>query len=239
MEEITLKVPKTLNDITVRQYRKWAKIFENNKDVKNNFLEIKLLETFCNISALDAQKLPLGSADHAIEHVVGLLNQEPGLTERFKMTGSDGVTVEFGFIPNLSKMTLGEYVDLDTYISKSEELHRVMAILYRPIHKSYEKLLGYRVADYQGTDLMAEVMNDMPLDIAFGALVFFYHLEKKLLTHTMLSSLSTVTTEKLINSAEERKNLQTVTDGIKAYMLLQEEERLKSKLRLNSLSMKQ
>ena len=235
--EIKLKVPKTIIDIRLGDYRKWAEIFEKNKDnVHSNFLEIKLLEIFCGITAKEAQMLPVDVASEAIDHVIGLLNEEPPLTERFEMIGADGVTVEFGFIPNLSKMTMGEYIDLDTYIGDAKELNRAMAVLYRPVDKSWKNNKAYRVHEYQGTEFMYQVMDDMPLGIAFGALVFFYRLETKLLTHTMLSSLNTVTTEGLLHSAEERKNLQTVTDGIKAYMVLQEEMRYKSKLRRSSIS---
>lgn len=234
--EIKLKVPKTLKDIKLGTYRKWAAIFEKNKDnVQSNFLEIKLLEIFCGVTAKEAQMLPVEVASDAIDHVIELLNQEPNLTERFKMTGSDNHTVEFGFIPNLSKMTMGEYIDLDTYIGNPEELNRAMAVLYRPIHKSWENNMAYRIADYEGTEYMYQVMDDMPLEYAFGALVFFYRLESKLLNYTMLSSVAHMTAESLIHSAEERGNLQTVTDGIKAYMRLQEEMRSESKMRRSYL----
>ena len=239
MKNWTIQVPKTLNDIKLRDYIKWAKILESNKEVENNFLEIKILETFCNMTAKEVQELPVGAADTAIQHLVNLLNEEPPLTERFKMTGSDGVELEFGFIPNLSKMTMGEYVDLDTYISQPSEMHRTMSILYRVIDKSWGNNRAYRINEYQGTDHLSGIMLDMPTGIALGALVFFYHLETKLLTRTMLSTAKQYLPEQGIPSAEQRKPFLNAMDGIKAYMLLREEKRLKSKLRLNSLSTKQ
>lgn len=215
--EVTLKVPKTINDISLRQYIKWTGIVEQNKDVQNNFLEIKLLETFCGIDGSDAAKVHLNEASEAIDHVVGLLQQEPPLTERFNMVGSDGAVCEFGFIPNLSKMTLGEYVDLDNYITDTKTLHRAMAVLYRPVHESWKNKKAYRVAEYEGTDLLADVMMDMPLGIALGAMVFFYRLEKKLLLLSMHSSAKQLMAE-AEQSAEGRKRFLSAMDGIRAYM---------------------
>ena len=218
MGEIVLRVPKTINDIKLSQYQRWVNVLENNEDVQNNFLEIKLLEIFCGISGADAAKIEMTEANVAIEHVAGLLKVEQPLTERFDMTGSDGVVCEFGFIPNLSKMSLGEYVDLDTYIGDTSNLHKAMAVLYRPVHKSWKKKKEYRVAEYQGTEEYAAIMKDMPLGVALGALVFFYRLEKKLLMLSMLSSAKQLAAIPH-PSAEERKRLLAATDGIKAYML--------------------
>ena len=215
--EVTLKVPKTINDISLRQYIKWAGIVEQNKDVQNNFLEIKLLETFCDIDGRDAAKVNLNEASEAIDHIVGLLQGEQPLTQRFKMVGSDGAVCEFGFIPNLSKMTLGEYVDLDTYITDTKTLNRAMAVLYRPVHESWKNKDAYRIAEYGGTDMMADIMMDMPLGIALGALVFFYRLEKKLLLLSMHSSAKQLMKE-AEHSAEGRKRFLSAMDGIKAYM---------------------
>lgn len=218
MAEIVLNVPKTINDIRLGQYQKWAKVVEQNEDVQNNFLEIKLLEIFCGVTGEQAAKVDMTEATEAINHVAGLLQEKPELTQRFKMVGSDNVTCEFGFIPNLSKMTLGEYVDLDNYITDTDNMHRAMAVLYRPIHESWRNKDSYRIAEYDGTDYFAEVMRDMPLGYALGAMVFFYRLEKKLLIHSMLSSAKQLAAIPQ-PSAEERKRLLSVMDGINLYML--------------------
>ena len=221
--EFTLKIPKTINDIPLRTYQKWSKIYEANKDATdNNFLEIKMLEIFCGLTSKEAASIPFQVASDTVNHLVGVLNQETQLTERWDMIGSDKVVIDFGLIPNLSKMSLGEYIDLDTYIADIDELHRAMAVLYRPVHSSWEGKSSYRVLDYQGSELFAEAMKDMPLGIAFGAMVFFYRLERKLLEHSMHSSA--VQAAKIADSSvEARRNFLSVMDGIKAYTLLRKE----------------
>jgi hypothetical protein len=108
-----------------------------------------------------------------------MFNQNHSFIPTFKMGGT-----EFGFIPNLEDMTFGEYTDLDTYITDWDEIHKAMAVLYRPIKK--KGLNGtYEIEDYNGTITYAEVMKFAPLDVCLGATVFFYRLGNELLKATI------------------------------------------------------
>jgi len=221
MVEVSISLPKSINDIKLGDYQKYMKVYEANKEVDDaNFLELKLLEAFCEIDLLTANQMPFETFDFALEHMSNVFKQKTPLTRRFKMKGTDGVTAEFGFIPNLSKMSLGEYVDLDTYISDMENMHKAMAVLFRPVHSSWEGKEHYRVAEYEGTEKYAAVMKQMPLGIALGAMVFFYRLGMKLSKHMMDYSLQLLEKEEL--SEEQSQRLQKDMDGIKASMHLLE-----------------
>lgn len=55
--------------------------------------------------------------------------------------------IEYGFHPKLKDITFGEFVDLDNYLEKPwENMHYIMAILYRPILSKKKK--RYRIEDY-------------------------------------------------------------------------------------------
>ena len=116
------------------------------------------------------------------------------------MKGSDDVEVEFGLIPNLDKMTYGEWEDLENYIWDNKNMHRAMAVLYRPL--VYNIGDKYKIHEYRGTDFYAEVMREMPIDIALGAKVFFYRLATKLGVYTMDSTLKQFQKEREANSQE-------------------------------------
>lgn len=222
MVEVSISLPKSINDIKLGDYQKYMKVYEANKEVDDaNFLELKLLEAFCEIDLLTANQMPFETFDFALEHMSDIFKEKTPLTRRFKMKGTDGVIAEFGFIPNLSKMSLGEYVDLDTYISDMENMHKAMAVLFRPVHSSWEGKEHYRVAEYEGTEKYAAVMKQMPLGIALGAMVFFYRLGMKLSKHMMDYSLQLLEKEEL--SEEQSQRLQKDMDGIKASMHLLEE----------------
>ena len=75
----------------------------------------------------------------------------------------------------------GEYIDLDSYLSDMQQLHKTVGVLYRPIVKEKGDL--YEIEPYKGTDGYA----DFPLDVALGATLFFYRLSNKLLKDTQTS----------------------------------------------------
>ena len=220
---IELDLPQGINDIELKSWQKFVKLSNDNEDAQNDFLEIKMLEIFCGLKYKDIHTLPVGTFDDAVSYLGEVFNTPNPLTRRFTMTGSDGAEVEFGFIPNLDKMTMGEYIDLNNYFEDAETLHKAMAVLYRPIHKSYKDRGSYRIDSYKGADLYSDILLEMPLGIALGAKVFFYRLGIKLSKATLNYTLSLEESEVAQLSVEERKTLTKSIAGIKNSMLLLEE----------------
>ena len=220
---IELDLPQGINDIELKSWQKFVKLSNDNEDAQNDFLEIKMLEIFCGLKYKDIHTLPVGTFDDAVSYLGEVFNTPNPLTRRFSMTGSDGSEVEFGFIPNLDKMTMGEYIDLNNYFEDAETLHKAMAVLYRPIHKSYKDKGAYRIDSYKGADLYSNILSEMPLGIALGAKVFFYRLGIKLSKATLNYTLSLEESEVAQLSVEERKTLTKSIAGIKNSMLLLEE----------------
>jgi hypothetical protein len=175
--KIEINVPTNLNEITLGQYQKFLKIAENNPD--GNFLDAKMIEIFCGIPLSDSYKLKMSSVTAIIDILTELLESKPNHNERFEMNG-----IQYGFIPDLNEMSLGEYIDLDNNASKWEQMHIAMNVLYRPIKDS--KSNKYNIVDYDVSN--AEKMQDMPLGCAIGSLFFFYNLGMELSKHTILYS---------------------------------------------------
>ena len=179
-----IRVPSSLRDIKLSQWQKYAKILDKNKDVKDStFINLKTLEIFCGMSMKDIHCVPLNTFDGILEHISEIFKAKTPRVNTFKLIGTDDVEVEFGMIPNFDKMSYGEYEDLEKYIFDEDNLHKAMAVLYRPL--MMKKGDRYLIHPYKGTEDMAEVMKDTPLDAVFGARVFFYSLAKKLGVYTM------------------------------------------------------
>ena len=89
--------------------------------------------------------------------------------------------VEYGFHPDLNKITLGEYADVEQFIKNGIEtnLPELMAILYRPI--KYKKENIYIIDAYDGEITMrTEEMKQMTAEQVQSALFFFYNFAKVL-----------------------------------------------------------
>ena len=202
--KIEINVPTSLSEVTLGQYQKFLKIAEDNPE--GNFLNAKMIEIFCGIPLSDSYKLKMSSVTAIIDILNELLSQTPKRVEQFTMNG-----VQYGFIPDLDEMSLGEYVDLDGSASDWNNMHIAMNVLYRKI--KIKKSGKYNIVDYNVEN--PEKMKDMPLDAAIGSLFFFYNLGMELSKHTILSS----------NNLEEMEVYQeqliseTNGDGISQFMV--------------------
>ncbi len=160
--KLEIIVPDNLSEITLEQYQKYLKIQEENSNDK--FLASKMIEIFCNLKLSDTLKMKFSDVDAICNILADMLNSKPELVKTFKMNG-----VEYGFIPKLDDISLGEYVDLDTFLGDWENMHRAMAVLYRPIEQKYGD--KYSIVEYDAGD--GEMMKHMPLDAVISSIVFF------------------------------------------------------------------
>lgn len=201
MSKIQLKItiPESLDDITLQQYQKYVKVMsklDKDSDGAAEFANLKALEIFCGLELKESYKIPLHTFDAVLEQLALVLSQDTPLKKRFWFRGSNGVEVEYGMHPNLNDMTSGEYFDLDKYINNFEDMHKAMAVLFRPIVKKHKDL--YQIEEYEGSDKYAEYMKYMPASVAIGARVFFYRLGMKLSKHTIASSLQGLKPQELL-----------------------------------------
>jgi len=89
---------------------------------------------------------------------------------------------EYGFIPNLDKITAGEWVDIENNQNEKKNMWKIMSVLYRPIIE--EAPYGhYEIAEYDGE--FREEFKQMPMNIVLGAHLFFCDLGIDLLSYTL------------------------------------------------------
>lgn len=168
-------LPEHIGEITLRQYLKHEELVARGLDEYSyNRRKVSL---FANIPYKDT--VYIKSSDYAdlLLQIDTALATEAEFTPTFEMHG-----ITFGFIPDLDKITLGEYADLSQYGVETETMHNLMAVLFRPIINRQGD--NYGVMPYNGTEEHAEMMKDMPMHCVSGALVFFYSLANDLETAT-------------------------------------------------------
>ena len=178
--KVSIKVPDNLSEITLEQYQKYVKIYEQNKDIENaeTFLELKMIDTFCYIPYADAVNIKYKDVKKIVTHIGSLLSQKPDLVRGFNLLDK-----KFGFVTNLDELSYDEYTTIDTNIVSVDTWHIAMGVLYRPIQTGNYKT-KYITEDYQ-IGRYWEVMKHMPLEAALSSVVFFYRLGKELSKATL------------------------------------------------------
>lgn len=217
IKEFNIDVPMDLSAVRLHQYIKWMSILDKYKEDERDdtdYLKVKMLQIFCNLNAEDTYKIPLNNFDYILDHISNLFTDDNKLKETFSLVDEKGVEVEFGFIPDLDKMTFGEYVDLDKYINDFKQYDKAMAVLFRP----KTNIIGgrYKIEDYKGSAKFSKYMNDMPVDVALGAISFISRLQNKLVKHIIHSSQQV--TLKGLQQAYKLTSEESM-DGFKAFTL--------------------
>jgi hypothetical protein len=177
--QVNLRIPTSLNEITLGQYQEFVKLEQELKDSTNVSIQLKMIEIFCSVPEAVVRSMKATDIAEICEIINTMFDTDSQLISKFTLKG-----VDYAFIPELDNMSFGEYMDLDTFIGDNDNLHRALNVLFRPI--KLNKGSRYIIEDYEPND--SEVAKDFPLDVVLGAIVFFYTLGKDLST-VMLNSL--------------------------------------------------
>lgn len=184
--KLDIVVPSSISEIPLMNYQEFLKLQRNSND--EEFIAQKMIEIFCGLKLQEVVKLKLTSINELILHFTEIFKAKPIFKPTFKIGD-----VEFGFIPDLENITFGEYVDLENYLTKWEDYHKAMAVMYRPI--TIRKGDKYQIMEYTGAAEFSDAMKYAPMDVAISSSVFFWSLGKELLNAT-LNYLETQLTKK-------------------------------------------
>lgn len=207
---IEVSAPESLDDIKLRQYMEFLLIEDpTSKDV---------IRVFLNLPESIVGKVPFVEVERVSSMILAMFEEQTNLHGVFKMNGK-----EFGFIPQIDIASYDEKTDIELHISDWQNMHRAMAVMYRPV--TNRKKDKYLTEDYEGSDKYAEEMLDAPLSVVLGAIVFFYNIANDLLnyipnylqgemTRQNLSSLSGEDTTNILHSLTLLKNQLTLLGSV-------------------------
>ena len=204
--KLDITIPTDLSEITLRQYKHFLKIQKSQDD--ENFLSAKIIEIFCKVKLEDVMQIKFNDSEYIVNTLTEMFEQKPNLVTKFKLNNK-----EYGFHPQLDDLTLGEYIDLDTFIGDWENIEKAMAVLYRPVvNKLKDK---YTIEEYKvGRD--AEIL-DMPMDAVLSSIFFLWNLGLDL-SKTMMNYLDKEQTQALtqyLNSQPNGVGITQFTDLLK------------------------
>jgi hypothetical protein len=199
--QVEIEIPSNLSEISLDRYQKYMVTLNNSDD--KEFVFQKMIEIFCGLELKEVVKMKASTVIELVQHFDKLFNEKTKFKHRFKLNG-----VEFGFIPDLEEISWGEYIDIESNIGDFQNIHKALAVMYRPIVKDVKG--KYEIEPYKGDLSYSEVLKYAPLDVVLPASVFFWTLGIELISST-LSSL-----EKMKNKTRIAKmfNSQNNGDGI-------------------------
>jgi hypothetical protein len=170
------KVVKVNPHLTVEKYQKIMK-----NPIKYNS-QTELLALYLDLTADELRELPV----EQIRFVESALSQhllKPPTNDIIFTFSYKGVT--YGLENDWSNMKWGQWVDLEVYSQQDkmyENLHRVLALLYRPI--KIENGTKYKLTEFKSSDVdeRAEVMKQVDVIIWYSVSAFFLHILKEFTT---------------------------------------------------------
>jgi hypothetical protein len=206
--KLELLIPTSLDEIPLKAYQEFRKTVEGSND--EIFISEKMVSLFCGIELKDIVRIKATDLSDLVEHFNTLFSAKSPFKQRFKIGD-----IEFGFVPNLETISWGEYIDAEKYLSSWDNMHKAMAVLYRPIIKT--KGDKYEIMEYDGTADFAELMKLTPVSIALGASVFFWTLGLELL-EALAHYLGKETKKMSKTTGANSHNLESSGDGINQSM---------------------
>lgn len=232
--KVKLKVPKKLHDITLEKVQS-VLLLDQSKEMSDFARKVHAVAILCEASPLEVGIITPESLDTIYESLFAMINgtysDEP-LKQKVTYLGR-----EYGFIEDVRDMETGAFVDIDQMTSQdqyAENLHKIMAILYRPIEA---ELRGrYRLRSYVREDPSERLerqhifLKHMTLEEVRGATGFFLLVTQRCcgILGSSFPRLNSLSLEEAIRGA-----------GITSFTPLQEDPSETSKTSFKRASVKQ
>ena len=200
-------IPEKWNQIGLGMYQEFM---SKTKDVTDTTILDKIaISSFTGLSINLIDKIRKQDIDAVKTELNKLLNIKMNTTLN-TIIEIDGI--DFGFHPKLKDLTFGEFVDLDNYLLEPwENMHYIMAILYRPITSRKKKKYAIEEYDSESSFDRANLFKDnLSVATVNGAASFFLTIGKEYQI-ALQSSLSKQQKEMM-----KKKELQTQTTSIQS-----------------------
>lgn len=147
------------------------------KTIVDNFeekeVDKELLKMFPNMKLKEA-------TSKLLEYYEYLNNSTNEVVNTFTYKG-----VKYGLIPDLENIKTKEYLDIEMYETNVQNIHRLLAVLYRPITKEFGD--KYEIEEYDTSDKYKDVMLEVDAIIYKNVIGFFLTLKEILLKDTLTS----------------------------------------------------
>lgn len=183
--KVKFTIPEGMHDVSIAKWKQLQAITENT--ASDTAKVAKVVSLLCDVEERHVMGLTTEGFNQLQADLQWALKPTKESWPLIPTTYIDGI--EYGFIPDLTDLSVGEFADLDNLVASGnayDHLEEVMAILYRPVTKRWRKF--YDIEDYDPKPKDKEVMKEMTMDVALGAVVFFWTIAEALARDSARSS---------------------------------------------------
>lgn len=172
-----IKEINSLREIRYSDLKSFRDLIDLSAEQPNQeeFLSYSILRIFYDISTEDARQLDPSKFESLISAVGLALQEEIKFENLIFMKG-----VTYGLIPDFSKITAGELIDMDALL-KNNDIIQLMSILYRPIIGTVNEKGEYRIEDYVEYDYRFENIDAYIVESAMSFFTRSFHQLKQTL----------------------------------------------------------
>lgn len=167
--EINGKVKKIDTEISIQRFQVLNKKIDKLKEPG------EMLAFYMDIPLKEMKKLPKNKVDFIEKYLVTEMTK-PSSDEVVLTFTHDGI--EYGLENDWSKLAWGAWQDFEILSAENvaDNIHHIMAILYRPITE--KKGTKYKIEQYdeEGVLERKELFKEIPVKLWFGASAFFFQI---------------------------------------------------------------
>ena len=206
-KNLRILVPESWNEVTIEKFQDIASI---EPDLPPGIRAIELISILIDEDPEVVRMTDLESLGKIASHLewTSKLPDEAWYKPVITIDG-----VEYGFVPRLRDLTVGEWIDMEHYIQDvNANIHKIFSVLYRPLIAAFNDrdriIEPYTPED---VDRRAELFRKkVMIGDVYGALVFFSHIAREC-TRTMQDYL----TREMSRSEEKTRPTKSTGEGSK------------------------
>ena len=170
---IEIKIPTDWTDVSIERYVKYNQAMKELEDERQ--IIIKTISILCNISEHIVEVMKLKDLKKIQVNLQKLIGKpvNKNIINKIDING-----VKYGFHPNLDELTMGEFVDVETY-AKENDIAKMMSVLYRPINKEEGNRYNIEPYDFDKHSDNANHFQKLSINVGNAIAVFFWTLGKE------------------------------------------------------------
>lgn len=170
---IEINIPTDWSDVSIEKYVKYNQSMKDLDDEKE--IIVKTISILCNVPGNVVEVMKLKDLKKIQENLQKLISKpvNKDIINKIDING-----VKYGFHPNLDEMTMGEFVDIETY-AKENDIAKMMSVLYRPITKETGNRYNIEPYDFDKHQDNANQFQRLSINIGNAIAVFFWTLGKE------------------------------------------------------------